>query len=298
MWPRSAGADPIQSIQALIDDYSKNALSNHGANVGVVAGVVTADNAGRNGQLLFAGGDTLTNPNGRRLDLNERTPFEIASISKVFTSGIHYMLHGPYDGTLGSWLGSKLTMSRAVADISVRNLAVYEPGFPQDNRGGAYPPGMMMNLRSLFDYMATFVPPFPQGSCYTYSNTGWSMLAMASVKLANTDTQAFAGTYNEKLAQFCRGFAATDTQVFRADIKPRLPMGYARTFSALPPSHNYQPTREPGYGSGGIVSTGADMMQFLLYNMGRRPGGLADPALAYQQKETVRAVSCSRTGPG
>ena len=78
------------------------------------------------------------------------------------------MLHGPYDGTLGSWLGSKLTMSRAVADTGLKNLAVYEPGFPQDNRGGAYPPATMMSLRSLFDYMATFTPPFPQGSCYTH----------------------------------------------------------------------------------------------------------------------------------
>ena len=175
-WPRTARADPVQSIQALIDDYARSSLSSHRANVGVVAGVVTADNAARNGQLLYAGRDTLTNPNGRRLELNERTPFEIASISKVFTSGIHYMLHGPYDGTLGSWLGGKLTMSRAVADTSLKNLAVYEPGFPQDNRGGAYPPATMMNLRSLFDYMATFTPPFPQGSCYSYSNTGWSLL--------------------------------------------------------------------------------------------------------------------------
>ena len=233
-WPRGAIADPIQSIQALIDDYRRNSLNSHGANVGVVAGVVTADNATRNGQLLFAGQDTLTNPNGKRLELNGRTPLEIASISKVFTSGIHYMLHGPYDGTLGSWLGGKLTMSRAVADTSLKNLAVYEPGFPQDNRGGAYPPGMMMNLRSLFDYMATFTPPFPQGSCYSYSNTGWSLLAMAAVKLANTDTQAFARTYNDKLVQFCRGFSATGTQVFRPEIKPRLPMGYTRTFAALP----------------------------------------------------------------
>jgi hypothetical protein len=92
----------------------------------------------------------------------------------VFTSGIHYMLHGPYDGTLGAWLGNKLTMSRAVADTSLKNLAVYEPGFPQDNRGGAYPPGTMMSLRSLFEYMATFTPPYPQGSCYSYSNTAAS----------------------------------------------------------------------------------------------------------------------------
>ncbi len=75
-------------------------------------------------------------------------------------------------------------------------------------------------------------------------------------------------------------------------------MGYTEKFVSLLPSRNYQPSREAGYGSGGIVSNGADMMQFLLYNMGRLPGGLADPALAYQQTETFRAAPCSGEGPG
>jgi CubicO group peptidase (beta-lactamase class C family) len=291
---RARDGDPIQLIQARIDDYHRTTLHNHRANVGLVVGIVTPDKR----QILYAGQDTLTNPFGRRLDLNERTPFEIGSISKVFTSAIHYMLHGPYGGTLGDWLGGRMTMSRAVAGISLRNLAIYQPGFAQDNRGGVYPPRMMEDLQDLFAYMATFAPPFGQGTCYAYSNIGWSLLGMAAVRLNSHDTQEFARTYNEKLVRFCRGFSATDTQVFHADVKPRLPMGYTGKFVALPASRNYQPSREAGYGSGGIVSNGADMMQFLLYNMGRLPGGLADPALAYQQTETFRAGPCSGEGPG
>jgi CubicO group peptidase (beta-lactamase class C family) len=294
----AAPADPIQSVQSLIDRYYENSLNTHGANVGVVAGIVTPDDVARNGKIVFAGQQTLTNPDGKRLELNERTPFEIASISKVFTSGLHYMLHGPYEGTLGGWLGSKLTMSRSVADLSLKNLAVYHPGLAQDNQGGVYPPGMMSSLTTLFSYLSTLTPPFPQGTCYSYSNLGWSLLGMAAVKLASPNGQEFADSYNAKLAQFCRGFSATNTQVFQPNLKPRLPMGYTRQFEALPASNNYQPVREGGYGSGGIVSTGADMMQFLLYNMGRLPGGLTDRALAYQQAETLRAAPCSGTGPG
>ena len=214
-------------------------MNSHRANVGVVAGVVTADNATRNGQLLFAGQDTLTNPNGKRLELNGRTPFEIASISKVFTSGIHYMLHGPYDGTLGSWLGGKLTMSRAVADTSLKNLAVYEPGFPQDNRGGAYPPGTMMNLRSLFDYMATFAPPFPQGSCYSDPTRAgrcsrWrrssSPTQIRKHSLALTTTSS-GGTPP--------WFRATGTQVFRSGKPSRVCRWATPAHSQpLPTSHN------------------------------------------------------------
>ena len=70
---RARDGNPIQLIQARIDDYHRTALHNHRANVGAVVGVVTPDK----GQLLFAGQDTLTNPFGRRLELNERTPFEI-----------------------------------------------------------------------------------------------------------------------------------------------------------------------------------------------------------------------------
>ncbi len=294
---RAKDGNPIQLIQARIDDYSRMALNDHRANVGVVVGVVTPDNAAGKGQIVYAGQDTLTNPFGKRLELNERTPFEIGSTSKVFTSGIHYKLHGPYGGRLGSWLGNKMTMSRAVAAISLKNLAIYQPGLAQDNRGGVYPPRMMESLEDLFAYMATFTPPFRQGTCYAYSNIGWALLSMAAVRLNSDDTREFARTYNEHLVKFCGGFSATDTQVFHVDLKSRLPMGYTEKFVSLPSSRNYQPSREAGYGSGGIISNGADMMQFLLYNMGRLPGGLTDPALAYQQTETFHAAPCSGEGP-
>jgi CubicO group peptidase (beta-lactamase class C family) len=255
--------DPIQRIQAEIENHHRMARNRHRANIGVVVGVVTPDNAASNGRILYADQGTLTNPFGKRLELNGHTPFEIGSTSKVFTSGIHYMLHGPYDGTLGAWLGDRMTMSRAVAEISLKNLAIYQPGLAQDNHGGVYPPRMMASLTNLFAYMKTFAPPFRQGACYAYSNIGWALLSMAAVKLGSTDTQEFVRTYNESLVKFCNGFSATNTQVFRFDLKPRLPMGYTDSFAPLPSRRNYQPSHEAGYGSGGIVSNGADMMQFL-----------------------------------
>ena len=42
MAPRVASADPIQSIQRLIDDDHRGSLNEHGANVGVIVGIVIA----------------------------------------------------------------------------------------------------------------------------------------------------------------------------------------------------------------------------------------------------------------
>ena len=246
--------------------------------------------------MLFAGRDTLVNPFGQKLALDAQTPFEIGSIAKVFTSGIYYMLHGPYEGTLGTSLGSRMTLSKAAADIRLKNLAIYEPGLPQDNHGGAYPPDTMKSVKSLFDYMAEFVPPHRQGTCYAYSNAGWSLLGMAALRIDSTDTNAVVAQYNKRLKQFCSKFAAPSTGVFQANMKTRLPIGYTRRLVPLPARSSYLPCSPPQFGSGGIVSNGADMLRYLLYNMGRLPGGLTDPALAYQQTETFQAAACSPTG--
>jgi beta-lactamase class C len=296
--PSLARSDSTQAIQDLIDDYYRASLADYGANVGVVLGVVTSDDNGRNGRLLFAGGDTLTNPLGKRIALDERTPFEIGSISKVMTSGIYYMLRGNYDGTLGAKLGRQVRLSPAMAAIPIRDLANYRPGLAQDNRGGVYPPGTMASLPNLFRYLATFTPPNPPGACYAYSNLGWSLLGMAAVGLDGTDTQAFVRAYDQSLVKYGRGFGATGTRVFQPDLKPKLPKGFTKQFAVLAPANDYSPTREAGSGSGGIVSNGADMMRFLLYSMGRLPGGLTDAALKLQQSDAVHTAPCSGAGQG
>jgi CubicO group peptidase (beta-lactamase class C family) len=173
----------------------------------------------------------------------------------VFTSAIHYMLRGPYEGTLGTSLGSRLPLSKAMADIRLKNLANYEPGLAQDNQGGGYPPAMMKNVKSLFAYMADFAPPHPQGTCYAYSNIGWSLLSMASLGIDSTDTDAFVAAYDRHLKQFCTGFGASGTAVFRPGMKPRLPIGYTKSLAPLAVGSDYQPSNPPGYGSGGAPVT-------------------------------------------
>lgn len=153
---RAGAADAAITIQQRIDRIALEALRQTGTNAAIVVGIVSPDAPG--GQLLFAGQDGLVNPFGARLVLDAQTPFEIGSISKVFTSAIHYMMHGPYEGTLRASIGSRLPLSPAVGGLRLANLATYQPGLAQDNQGGVYPRDVTAGLRNLFDYMADFTP--------------------------------------------------------------------------------------------------------------------------------------------
>lgn len=280
-------------FQGLIADACRTARGAHDARLAIVLGLVTRDGKGR---LLFAGADGLTNPSGQSLALDARTPFEIGSISKVFTSALHYRAHGPFQGTLGSWLGKDARLSEGVAALTLENLATYRPGLPQDNQGGAYPPGTLKTFKSLFGTLSTYQPPVPQGTCYAYSNLGWSLLAMAGTGIAGVTAEGFADRYDRKLKDFGATFGATRTGWFRPEMKARLPQGYTKPWGAVPPNAPYRPVSPTGIGSGGLVSSGADMLAYLRLNMGLMDGGLSDPALAYQQGVDIRSPACSGKG--
>jgi beta-lactamase class C len=292
---RAHAADPMSTIQSRMDDYCARTLADSGANVAIVLGLVAPEIGGGVGQMIFAGGSALTNPFGEPLPLDERTPFEIGSISKVFSQGIYYMLHGPYSGTLGSHMPN-MGMSPAVAGLTLVNLAIYQPGLGQDNQGGVYPRWVLENLETLFRFLSDYNPPYQQGTCYAYSNLGWSLLAMAALGLDSRQPGTLPRLYAQQLAAFCSRFSANQTRLFSPELKPLLPRGHTKQLEALPPRAPYLPTQWPHVGAGGVISCGADMMQFLLYNMGRLPGGLTDQALAYQQRPSFTSHSCSATG--
>ncbi|MFG1427522.1 serine hydrolase [Roseixanthobacter glucoisosaccharinicivorans] len=286
----TAGSDGTDPFQALIDAECTRARTLRATRLALVLGVVGPDGTGR---LLFAGGEDLTNPLGQPLALDAKTPFEIGSISKVFTSSVHYKRHGPFEGTLGTWLGGSARLSPAVEGLRLVNLATYRPGLPQDNQGGAYPPRTMAGFQTLFDFLSTYNPPMEQGACYAYSNLGWALLAMAGTGIAGADADGFAERYDRRLGDYCASFGAGDTGWFRPGMKARLPLGYTKQWQALPRDASYRPTHALAVGAGGIVSTGADMLAYLRLNMGLAKGGLSDPALAYQQGADFSASACA-----
>lgn len=280
---------PFADLQSMIDAATAQARQQHMANLAVVLGVV---NPRGNGQLLFAGAQGLANPAGRPLALDGHTPFEIGSIAKVFTACVHYAQHGPFEGALGRWLAPR-RLSAALAAIPLADIARYQSGMLQDNHGSPHPPGIMQSFDRLFGYLATVRPRGGPGRCYSYSNLSWSLLAMAGNGAGTGTAAAFADRYDRALGAFCSGVGMSGTGIFRPEVKRQLPLAYRRDWRVLPAAADYQPTRLAGVGSGGIVSTGSDMLAFLRHSMGFDAHGGASPALAYLQGQAFSVPACS-----
>jgi beta-lactamase class C len=265
----------FSGIQTLVNDYITTKKKTYpNANLGVVIGAVTPETPG--GALIFSTEPVVTRA-GNSITLGSSTPFELGSVSKVFTAGIYSMLQSEpnFDGTLGDRLGSQMTMSSTVSAIPIQCLASYASGFPQDNGhcqlhpSTGYPAGLTASLQALFDFLATYdTMAYSPGTTYSYSNLAMSLVSMAALNLNSTDTAAFGSVYNNALIQYCKTFgvdtgSTATTAVYDAMDTTTLPIGYDSSYQQKVAA----PCSVVEYGSGGVVSNGADMLQFLLYCM-------------------------------
>jgi hypothetical protein len=269
-------ATAFSGIQTLVDNYITATSKKYpDAKIGVVIGAVTP--AEPAGGLIFSKNQIVTQSK-QSITPSSSTPFELGSVSKVFTTGIYSMLQSTpnFEGTLGQRLGSQMTMSDTVKAIPIQCLASFSSGFPQDNGhcplhpSTGYPAGLTATLQSLFNYLATYdTMAYTPGTTYSYSNLAMSLVSMAALNLDSTDTDAFGTAYNNALIQYCQMFgvdptgSSPTTIVYNQVDTGSLPIGYDTSFQQkiAPPCSIVE------YGSGGVVSTGADMLNFLLYCM-------------------------------
>ena len=283
------GTDPIEQIQQLIDNTRDYYVTNNNAsNMVIAVGVVTPD--APQGQFLFTGPTTLNNASSpsQPITLDENTQFEIGSCSKLFTSSIYYMRqHADYLGTLGEKIGP--LSNSPIAGLSIGDIAFYRSGFWQDNDGDPYrPSNPSADLAALFKYWNSNSTPYQPGTCYTYSNLSWSLMAMAALQVDNDDTEAFVTNYNKQLQAFFN-MGSGLTQVYKDPLLANIPAAYTQKWSPLTQSQ-YRPCPFVRYGSGGIVSNTNDMLLFLLYNM-----GVFNPdftMVTLQQKAALSSTSC------
>jgi beta-lactamase class C len=287
-------SDPIAQCQQAIDDYVSK-RQDRGLPTAVAAGLVCPQ--APNGQLLFGGGNTLLSATHQPLPLNSETFFEIGSNTKPFTSLIQFSRHGDYCGSLGDFI-TAYPMSSDVARIPLIDLANYSSGLPQDSSGGYWPNGAMDNLDGLFSWLSAYNLPNCPGSCYSYSNLGWSLLGMAAVGLENRTNDIY-NRYDTALKSMIasKSLGLLKTGLYQPWMNPGLPIGYIRPGEPAPIGSPYY---DPLYGfrmlfgGGSIVSTPGDMFRWLLANMGY--GGVELDTLAAQQQPVWYLAECQPGG--
>jgi CubicO group peptidase (beta-lactamase class C family) len=262
--------------------------------VGMMVGVVL----GNEEVLLGFGARGLGNRNPPDAD----TPFEIGSITKVFTGILlaQQIEKGELelDDRVADLLPEGWELSEAAREITLRHCTTHASGLPRLPENHM---SFSRAIRSLFrgdpyrdyseqafrDALATTQVEFEPGTRSLYSNFAMGLLGFVLATHGKTDYEALV------TSQICRPLGMHDTFITQAP--PSLEHGLAgyRTTLRLGPAMmalTSDDWRLPNHlaGAGGIRSTGRDMLTFLKANMGRLSTPL-DPAMERSHQELHRA---------
>ncbi|MGC2657043.1 MAG: serine hydrolase domain-containing protein [Bryobacteraceae bacterium] len=241
-----------------------------GASVGITS-------PGFGSQFFFEG--NIVDSGGNSLTLDVSTPFELASISKTFTTTLYeYFVQGGFieaTAMLGNYF-SPDEIGR-LTDIPLLNLANYTSGLPADNITVTDLPGSLTTGpytdQQLFDFLGSnplfFSEVNSPGNSYTYSNLGFALLAMAVGKAITG-----ADSYEALVNQYILAPLGMSSTVLFENFTGAFPRG----FSSETAFSNWNESRfvsGPGWivlpaynGAGGWVSNSTDLMTWLQFNMG------------------------------
>ena len=233
--------------------------------VGVVAGLTTG--AGRTvvGFGRFSADDS-TQPDGD-------TVFEIASVTKVFTSTLlaDVVVRGELglDTPVQSLLGAAARMpTRGATEIALGHLATHNSGLPR--LPGNFDPADESNpyadydAERLYAFLSSHELRRDVGEAVEYSNVGYGLLGHALALREGTDYETLA------TERILGPLQMEDTAVdLSAPLRARLAPGHDER---LRPAANWDFTALAG--AGALRSTVNDMLTFVEANMGLRESAL------------------------
>lgn len=195
----------------------------NGMSVGIVVGVVDAA-----GARYFAYGTTARS-GGRPVD--ERTVYEIGSVTKVFTALAlaDMAVHGQVglDDPVQRYLPDSVRVpSRSGRAITLRLLSAQRSGLPRmpDNFAPADPndPFADYDVGRLYAFLNGYTLTRDPGAAYEYSNLGVGLLGLALARRAGTSYEDLV------LARVVRPLRLADTRVtLTPDERVRLAHGHA-----------------------------------------------------------------------
>ncbi|ACK50572.1 beta-lactamase [Methylocella silvestris BL2] len=244
------------------------------------------------GRMFFFG--NVQNQFGQDLALDPHTPFEIASVSKTFTSTLYVdalrSLSG--DDTLAIYTAPSglLPISPKLGKITLDSLMSYSSGLPADNLPGPtdLPPFLPQpySQMAMLNYLNA-APPALVGlnEQYLYSNLGFALMG-AILSGDSLELRSFTDLVAETLFQPL----GMKSCFFDWASLERLPQGFNYDYSVKPNFSAVTPGWPlfPAYfGAGGIVASAADMLQWLLFNMGLISNDLSPTLAATQSAATT-----------
>ncbi len=190
------------------------------------------------------------------------TSYHVASVTKAFTASIAAILHArgviDLDQPVAKYLPAGVTISTRPAvgaTITLRQLASHTSGLPRGVAGpvqsveGRY----QLEPQRLYDHLAKAKLQFDPGADELYSNLGFGLLGHA-LELA-------AGKPFDLLLQetICDPLQLEHTAINEND-KLRIATGYSSFNPRWEEKHSY---RERLAGSGGLITSAADLAKFL-----------------------------------
>lgn len=249
-----ANKQAIDDPQLLIDDRLAPKFKNN-PNVGAVVGVI------RNSQESIYSVGHSGNP--KRVMLDGDTIFEIASISKMFTSLLLAVMvqrrEVRLDSLISDFLPTEITLRGRAGQITLRHLATHTSGLPclplAVKRASFSNPYVNFSVQDLHQYLSTH--RLRHDFTHSYSNMGFGLLGhLLTLKLKCSFEEAIA-------EEICRPLGLTDTSVIVPKAKLRR-FAHGHDSKGAPIS-NWEFAALAGCAA--LRSTARDLLRFLAANL-------------------------------
>lgn len=239
--------------------------------VGFAIGVVNPANTPASDILFFG---QLVNGAGSLLALDGNTYFELASVSKTFCAALYASLAKSRPALSSASVSTfhprgSPPLSSKFASMPLLSLANYTSGLPPDahpvpgdTRTTPKPLPHPYTVAEMYSYLSDITwTPGTSGVNYTYSNLAFALLA-ESLAVAAGSSKSYGDLVS---ATISRPLGMASTRVFDQIPTNLLPRGYNPLGQPAGPGWPEFPAY---YGAAGLVSTPADMMSYLQFNMG------------------------------
>lgn len=244
-------------------------------------------------QIVFGG--SLVDYDSNPMPFSGDTPFEIASISKVFTAALLTL----YAQSNSDLLSMSVTscpphhlppLPSSYDVITLLNLANYTSGLPEDDSDlTADTPTLLpqpYTSLNMYSYLHDDnVPPSGTGTTYTYSNMAPALLANAIPTAIGSDL-----SFSELLARDVTGpLKMSGTRPYVEVPFTKIPQAFTNG-SAVSGGWNQLPAF---LGGSGLVSTANDMLAWLKLSMGMMPESPLHAIVKPMQTPSTTVLSTS-----